>query len=93
MYRQKLEALLKSGMEARASEEFQGVYGDISRWVDNIHVEKTKRSDEGPHMLTNLSCLVSEERYPDVAAALERIRDKEGFSVRLLGPLPPYSFC
>ncbi|MFH1560608.1 MAG: GvpL/GvpF family gas vesicle protein [Chloroflexota bacterium] len=93
MYRQKLEVLLKREMEARAMEGFQELYDDISQWVENIHVEKTKRNEEGPHMLINLSCLVSVERCRDLEAALDKVNDMEGLSVRLAGPLPPYSFC
>jgi len=44
-------------------------------------------------MLLNLSCLVSRERFPGLAAELDRISGAGGYAVRLVGPLPPYSFC
>ncbi|MBF8267846.1 MAG: Gas vesicle synthesis GvpLGvpF [Dehalococcoidia bacterium] len=93
MYRQRLESLLRKEMEARAAEEFKELYSRLSRCVDSIHVEKTRAVEEGRQMLLNLSCLVSLERYPDLAAELDRVGSREGFFVRLAGPLPPYSFC
>jgi len=93
MYRQKLERLLRKEMEARAAEEFKDLYSGLSCCVDHIHVEKTKVGGDGRQMLMNLSCLVSTERYSHLEAALEKISDREGFFLRLVGPLPTYSFC
>ena len=93
MYRQKLEAMLKKEMEARAAEESKELYYTLSRCVDNIRVEKVKKGEEGRPMLMNLSCLVSTERYPELEAAVDRISSREGYFVRLAGSLPPYSFC
>lgn len=93
MYRQRLEKMLKKEMEARASEEFRALYDGLRGVVDNVHVEKVKEVGKGRQMLMNLSCLVSVERCPDLEAALETVSNKEGFSIRLVGPLPPYSFC
>ena len=93
MYRQRLEALLKTEMEARATEEFKTLYARVRNYVDNIHVERTKKAAEGRQMLMNLSCLVSEDQYPEREAELGQIDRIEGFSVRLTGPFPPYSFC
>ena len=93
MYRQKIESLLKKALEAGASEEFEDLYGRLTPCVDNIRVEKAKRAEEGRQMLMNLTCLVSRKRFPDVTAELDRVSGKEGFFIRLSGPLPPYSFC
>lgn len=94
MYRQKLEAMLKKEMEAKAAEDFKQLYNRLNPWVDNIHVEKTKGAEEGRQMLLNLSCLVSMEKYPELEVELNNQMGKmEGFSFRLVGPLPPYSFC
>lgn len=93
MYRQRLERLLKKEMEAGASEEFKALYDRLRRVAENIRVDKIREAREGRQMLMNLSCLVSVGRYPDLETELDRISTKEGFSVRLVGPLPPYSFC
>jgi len=93
MYRQKLEALLKTEMEARAAEEFKTVFARVRKYVDNVHVDRTKKIEEGRQMLVNLSCLVSDDQHPGLEAELEQIGGAEGFSVRLAGPFPPYSFC
>ncbi len=93
MYRQKLEAMVRKGIETRVAEEYQACYATISRWVADIQVEKLKPSAGHLQMLMNLSCLVSTEHYPDLAEEMDRIGATEGFSIRLVGPMPPYSFC
>jgi hypothetical protein len=93
MYRQRLEMVLKKEMEARASEEFRALYDELRGVVDNVHVERVKEVGKGRQMLMNLSCLLSMERCTDLGAALEKVSNKEGYSVRMVGPLPPYSFC
>lgn len=92
LYRQRLESLLKKEIESKAKEEFKSLFHRLSCWVDHIHVDKTQRGEGGRQMLMNLSCLVSPERYPDLEAELERVSNSEGYFVRLVGPLPPYSF-
>ncbi|MEW6034241.1 MAG: GvpL/GvpF family gas vesicle protein [Chloroflexota bacterium] len=93
MYRQKLENLLRKGLEARAAEEFKDLYARISRCTANVRAEKVKNGELGRQMLVNLSCLVCQDRFPDLQAELDQVNNTEGFSVRLVGPLPPYSFC
>ena len=93
MYRQKLEAMLKKQLEAKAEEESRGLYTAIRHCVDSVHVEKTKEAQEGRQMIMNLSCLVSAENYGDLEAELEKVRNRKGFFVRVAGPFPPYSFC
>lgn len=93
MYRQKLEATLRREMETRAAAEYKAIYAIIGRWVADMKVERIKPGTGQLQMLMNLSCLVSAEVYPALAAELDRISATKGFSVRLVGPLPPYSFC
>lgn len=93
MERQRLEATLRRGIEARVAQEYQACYASISRWADSIQVEKLKPGVGRLQMLVNLSCLVSQGRQPALAEELNGIGAREGFSVRLVGPMPPYSFC
>lgn len=93
MYRQKLERLLKKGLEARAVQEMENLIQRLNPCTDNFRVEKTKDGGDGRQMLMNLSCLVCNERLPGLEAQLDVLSKREGFSVRLAGPLPPYSFC
>jgi len=92
MYRQKLENLIKREMEARADECFKDFYSRIRKHADDIHVEKTKKAEQGLQMIMNLSCLVCRDRYTELGEELDKINQMEGFSVRFTGPWPPYSF-
>ena len=93
MYRQKLEALLKKEIEDRADRYFKEFYGKIKPHADDVHVEKTKKTeDEDKQMLLNLSCLLPKEGSKGLGEELEKIDAIEGFSVRYTGPWPPYSF-
>lgn len=93
MYRQRLDRLFKRRVDTRAAEEFEALYQRIARCVDSNRVEKPKDIGDGRQMLMNLSCLVATEGYPVLKAELDEIDTREGFSVRVAGPLPPYSFC
>lgn len=93
MYRQKLEAMLKREIETTAADEAGALYARLGRCVDQIRVEKTKTAQDGRQMLVNLSCLLPVEKYPNLEAELDKVGNRDGFSVRLAGPLPPYSFC
>jgi len=92
MYRQKLENLLKKEMEVKADEWFKEFYSRIKKHVDDIRVEKTKKTDQGSQMIMNLSCLVHTDKYRELGEELDEINKIEGFSVRFTGPWPPYSF-
>jgi len=92
MYRQKLENLLKKEMEAESERYFKDFYEGIKKLVDEIKVEKTKKSEEEKQMLVNFSCLLSKEKSKILGDELEKINNMEGFFVRFTGPWPPYSF-
>ncbi len=93
MCRQKLESLLKKELERLADQNFQEFYERIRSHVDDLKIEKTKKTeDEDRQMLMNLSCLVSKDRNKELGEELEKIQALEGFFVRYTGPWPPYSF-
>lgn len=93
MLRQQLEGALKEGIEASAAEQSRGLYSGLSQSVDAIKIERTKNGEPQAQMLLNVSCLVGRRRFTDLRAAVDRITSEAGLSVRLAGPLPPYSFC
>ena len=93
MYRQRLEALLKEKTEATATAECTAIYSNIAQLVGEVHLEKPKTDPGQLQMLVNLSCLVSPAQLPRLETELDRVSGMEGFSTRLIGPLPPYSFC
>jgi len=93
MYTQKLETALKREMESRMSAHFKDFYERIKNHVEEIKIEKTKRSDEKDRrMIMNLSCLVAPNAYQALGAELEAIGGESGFFVRFTGPWPAYSF-
>lgn len=92
LYRQELERLLKKEMEARADQCFKDWYSRVRKHVDDIRVEKTKKSESTTQMLMNLSCLISKRNYGKLAAELGDIDALPGVGVRFTGPWPPYSF-
>lgn len=93
MYRQKLKDLLKKEMENQADRHFNEFYERIKPCVDDLRVEKTKKTEnENDQMLMNLSCLISKKGSKILGEELEKIEALEGFSVRYTGPWPPYSF-
>ncbi len=91
MYKQKLEGVVKKGMEKKADECFKDFYSRIKKHVDDIKVEKTKKVENG-QMLMNLSCLVYKDKTQELGKELGEINKMDGFSVRFTGPWPPYSF-
>ena len=92
MYMQKLENLLKKEMEKKADRCFNDFYEQITGCVEQIKVEKTKKTKEDKQMLLNLSCLLLKGKSKILGEALEKIDHLKGFSVRFTGPWPPYSF-
>jgi len=93
MYKQKLENAVKKELESRMDTYFKDFYERIRSKVEDIKVEKTKKTDEkDKQMIMNLSCLVSTDKYKELGEELEKIDKEEGFSVRFTGPWPAYSF-
>jgi hypothetical protein len=91
MYKQKLEKVVKAGMEKLADERFKDFYERIKKHTDDIVVEKTKRLKDKV-MLLNLCCLVRKEKVESLGEELEKIDNLKGFSVHFSGPWPAYSF-
>jgi hypothetical protein len=93
MYKQKLETVIKREMDSRMDGYFKDFYERIKEHVEEIKIEKTKKTDEkDKQMIMNLSCLVAGDKYKELGAELEEIDKTEAFSVRFTGPWPAYSF-
>ena len=91
--RQEMERVLRREMEQRVRELFTTVYERARACSDRVTVEKVKNDGSDLRMAANLSCLVALDRYPELEALADEIAGHEGQTVRLVGPLPPYSFC
>jgi len=91
MYKRKLEKVVKTEMESLADEWFKDFYKRIKRYPDEVVVEKTKKLKDKV-MLLNLSCLMAKDKVKSLGEELEKINNREGFSVHFSGPWPPYSF-
>lgn len=88
LYKQKLEKALEQELEKLAEEYFRFFNDKIKRHSDGIKVERNKDTS----MLMNVSCLVSREKVRVLGNELETINNMNEFSVRFVGPFPPYSF-
>jgi uncharacterized protein YajQ (UPF0234 family) len=93
MYKQKLETAIKKEIESRMVSYFKDFYERIKEHVEEIKIEKTKKTGEkDKQMIMNLSCLVAMDKYKELGSELEEIDKEEVFSVRFTGPWPAYSF-
>ena len=93
LYREQMERVLRRETERRAQELFTAVYERARACAERVRVEKNKNDGSDLRMAVNLSCLVALERYPELKALADEVAGYEGHAVRLVGPLPPYSFC
>lgn len=91
LQKQKLERVLKEEIKAQAEKFFNDFYGRIEKHTNRLQVEKTKRFD-GKETIIKLACLVQNSKVEALENELKEIESLEGFSVRLTGPWPPYSF-
>lgn len=90
MYRQKLETAVRRKMDELMGAYFKDFYDMISGKVDDIKVEKVKKTDGKMVMMMNLSVLASDEKA--LGQVLDEIDGEPGISVRFTGPWQPYSF-
>jgi len=93
MIRQKIEQVLKKGIESEISAITQSSHKKIQAVCSNIKIEKIKKSEiKDSRMLLNYSCLVSPDQYIQLGEVLESLEQDDGLSVRFTGPWPAYSF-
>ncbi len=93
LYAQELERLLRREAERRTGQFFTMLYERVRSCAERVQIEKGRKDDSGLSMAANLSCLVALERYPGFKALADEIALLDGYTVRLVGPLPAYSFC
>jgi hypothetical protein len=93
MQGRKLERLLKREVEAWAQEHLQALHARLRPWASEARVERVKPSPGGTSMLVSLTCLASQEQWARLEAQINDASREAGLSLRLVGPLPPYSFC
>ena len=91
--RQELERVLRRQMEQHARDLFKSVYERARTCAEKVAVEKLKHDGAELRMAANLSCLVATDRISELKALADEMAVRAGQTVRLVGPLPPYSFC
>ncbi|MDD5188448.1 MAG: GvpL/GvpF family gas vesicle protein [Methanoregula sp.] len=93
MIQQKLEKELKSATEGEVAGIITGVTRKIGHCWDACVMGRLKKG-QVPYqdMILNCSCLVSDENYPALGAALEEIERDGNLTVRFTGPWAVYSF-
>lgn len=92
IYKQKLEKILKEDIEKLTDSWFKDFFGRVSKYSDEIIIEKNRKQDKEKVMLLNLSCLVNKTKIEALGDELGIINNMEGLSVHFSGPWPPYSF-
>ena len=92
LWRGKLEKAVKERMEARAQEYFRAFYDRIHSCVQDIRVERPRKTEDDTQMLLNVSCLVEKGDHGRLGRVLDQIAEIKGIKVRFTGPWPPYSF-
>ena len=92
MERARLEKAVKEQMEAKAGDYFQAFYDRIRGCVQDLRVERPRKTEDGTQMLLNVSCLVEKGGHRRLGQVLDQIAKMPGMKVRFTGPWPPYSF-
>jgi len=92
LYEEKLKSLVRKEMEKRADNYFKQFYREIRSEVDDMKVDRAKKTDNNLQMIMNLSCLVIKEEAKGLGEVLDGLDSREGVCVRFTGPWPPYSF-
>lgn len=92
LLQKKLEELIRQRLEAAADAYFKIFYKQIRPCVENIRIEKTRKTEPPKQMIMNVSCLQNREERAALGAVLEKIGGMPGFDVSFTGPWPPYSF-
>lgn len=92
LHREKLAALLKVELSRKADLCFKKFYRQIRARVTDVKVGKARDAEGENQMIINLSCLVPRVGTKALTRTLREIDREEGFSVKLTGPWPPYSF-
>lgn len=91
--RHRLERLLREEIERRVAHECERLLQRIRRRAEDVRVEGIPPGADESRMVLNLSCLVAATRAGELEDEVSEIGRIDGCSVRLVGPLPPYSFC
>ena len=91
LLQQKLAKAVRAAMEKKADQFAQDFYARIRRCVEDVRVDKLKKTEGGRQMLLNLSCLMR-QGSGELGHVLDEIEKTKGISVRFTGPWPPYSF-
>ena len=93
LLRQKLELTLKREAERWTSELYATTYRKLQACSEQTRIDKASTADGGQETAVNFSCLIQRDRVEDLQRMVDELAADESLCVRLVGPLPPYSFC
>lgn len=87
------QRILRAELEKSVDSFCKNFYAQISKCADKIQINKTDGVlMQKKQLITNLSCLVHEDKSEELKAVLKEISNLEGFDARLSGPWQPYNF-
>lgn len=97
LHQKKMERILRSKLEKKATGFFKSVHDTIAGMVDSVVIEKIKTAPEDLQpadlqMVMNVSCLLARTDEVKLGLYLDEINGVDGYTVRFTGPWPPYSF-
>lgn len=91
IYHRKLVAVTARKIEERATSDFAGFYRRLKPHIEGARVNSVSRDPAG-QMMVSLALLVRLDQVQALGKELERLGGEPRVAVRLIGPLPPYTF-
>jgi hypothetical protein len=76
-----------------AEELVRSIAARAAALSEQVRIERPGDAPPGLQMVVNVSCLVTTGQEAALAALAAELRDGDGQEVRLVGPLPAYSFA
>ncbi|WP_324716688.1 GvpL/GvpF family gas vesicle protein [Carboxydochorda subterranea] len=87
-----MDRQVRSLLEDEATQRTAALEQALHRHARAVRSEKLRDPEGETEMVANFSCLVPNEAIEDLLDALRSFESSDGYSVRVTGPWPPYSF-
>lgn len=94
LLKQKIDHLVRRIIQQHSEDTFELIHQAIKNSVAEVKIGSNRRgkSDGEWEIIANITCLASTAQWNQIRNRLKELDLADGFSVRLCGPFPPYSF-